>query len=192
MTTQDNSIAGSGYGNVFIDSLIWGCAWSGTSISYSFRSGYGSLYPLYPVIDSIFYGDGWYTSERDAFVSAFSSYSAVCNLTFTQSSDNNASANIGLWSVNDATMSNLSPGTAGVFFPPNGTFSQSPGGFNYEATGWFDFSPGSYASFTIIHELGHALGLAHPHDGGGENDATLFPGVTSSSSLGTNNLNQGI
>jgi hypothetical protein len=30
----------------------------------------------------------------------------------------------------------------------------------------------------LLHELGHALGLAHPHDGGPAPDATLFPGVT--------------
>ena len=195
MATQNDSIAGSGYGNPYIDSLIGGCAWSGTSISYSFRSGNGSLYPLYPESYSAYYGSEWIQTEQDAFALAFSEYSAVCNLTFTQNSVNDPNANIGLWSVDDATMSELSsPGTLtlGIFFPPNGTFLQIPGGFNWEAPGWFNFSPGSYSLSTIIHELGHALGLAHPHDGGSETDKTLFPGVTSSSSLGTNNLNQGI
>ena len=36
------------------------------------------------------------------------------------------------------------------------------------------------------------MGLAHPHDGGGEADRTKFPGVSSPSSTGTNGLNQGI
>ena len=42
-----------------------------------------------------------------------------------------------------------------------------------------------------MHELGHGLGLAHPHDNGG--GSTIWPGVTGPfNSYGTNNLNQGI
>jgi hypothetical protein len=39
MATQDNSVPGSGYGNPYLDSLIWGCAWTGGPITYSFGSG---------------------------------------------------------------------------------------------------------------------------------------------------------
>ena len=41
---------------------------------------------------------------------------------------------------------------------------------------------------TMLHEVGHSLGLAHPHDGGGT-DATLFPGVTGKNDSGDNGLN---
>src|SRR5262249_24909978 len=52
---------------------------------------------------------------------------------------------------------------------------------------------GSFGFITIIHELGHGLGLAHPHDGGTE-DGQLFPGVTRDRGSDTGNfgLNQGI
>ena len=30
---------------------------------------------------------------------------------------------------------------------------------------WGDYAPGSYGYFTILHELGHALGLEHTHEG---------------------------
>jgi len=41
----------------------------------------------------------------------------------------------------------------------------------------------------ILHEIGHALGLKHPHNASTGN-TLLWPGVTSSSDLGTNSLNQ--
>ena len=46
--------------------------------------------------------------------------------------------------------------------------------------------PGSYYYLTFIHELGHAMGLAHPHNGGpfGYNgyESSLFPGVSEGAS----------
>lgn len=42
----------------------------------------------------------------------------------------------------------------------------------------------------ITHELGHALGLKHPFDGGAEGTADRFPGVTGQNDLGNNGLNQ--
>ena len=41
---------------------------------------------------------------------------------------------------------------------------------------WTDsLDPGGFGFITIIHELGHAMGLSHPHDGGGA--STNFPGI---------------
>jgi len=51
-----------------------------------------------------------------------------------------------------------------------------------------DFPVGSYDYITILHELGHVLGLAHPHDNGGT--SSIFPGVDSPWDMGTNNQNQ--
>lgn len=42
----------------------------------------------------------------------------------------------------------------------------------------------------ITHELGHALGLKHPFDGGAEGSPDRFPGVTNQGDLGNNGLNQ--
>ena len=81
--------------------------------------------------------------------------------------------------------------------PPGYAMSGGFGAFNYEGVGWDYRSPGTggleqggFGFVTIIHELGHGLGLAHPHDTGG--GSTVFPGVDFSSDLGDHGLNQGV
>ena len=187
MATQDTSVPGSGYGNTYIDSLVWGCAWTGGPVSYWFGSGF------VPAADSsldggAFTGGAWTEAEEDAFEVALAQYSAVCGLEFEEAVDA-ASADIVWWL---APQSEIGNGVLGMHEVPDESYPQIYGYFNEQHSTWADLSLGSYGYVTVIHELGHGLGLAHPHDGGGEDDATRFPGVTSSSSTGTWGLNQGI
>ncbi len=48
-------------------------------------------------------------------------------------------------------------------------------------------APGGYSFITFLHEIGHGLGLTHPHE-----DGNSFPGVDGSDDTGDNGLNQGI
>jgi serralysin len=102
-------------------------------------------------------------------------------------------------SVNQTTMVNVFGGSAttlGIADPP-GTYTNSGTGdyqswviSNHDLYSAGALGKGGYDYITWLHELGHALGLAHPHDNGG--GSTIYPGVVNSSDLGTDNLNQGI
>ncbi|MGF7146820.1 Ca2+-binding RTX toxin-like protein [Sphingomonas zeicaulis] len=65
-------------------------------------------------------------------------------------------------------------------------FNLLSGGFTLPAS----LQPGGYSYGVILHEFGHAHGLAHPHDEGGGSDIML--GVTGPDSLGVYDLNQGV
>ncbi|WP_421723747.1 M10 family metallopeptidase C-terminal domain-containing protein [Bauldia sp.] len=80
----------------------------------------------------------------------------------------------------------------GFMFPPGEGNKSGYGEFNKLGEGWKDgLGMGGFGFKTIIHEIGHGLGLAHPHDKGGK--STKFPGVTSEfGDFGKHKLNQGI
>jgi serralysin len=185
MATQTNSIPGTGYGNTYIDSLVWGCGWTGGPITYAFGSG------SVPAADSsigAFTGAAWTPAQEAAFQTALDQYASVCNLTFAAAATP-ADANIVWWL---APQSVMGAGTLGMHEVPDATVAPIYGYFNYQDSTWSNLQPGSIGFVTIIHELGHAMGLAHPHDGGDHADATIFPGVTGPWSIGTAGLNQGI
>jgi serralysin len=83
------------------------------------------------------------------------------------------------------------------FFPQDPAYGadQGVGVFNVLSGGWsFDqqqsLERGGYSFAVVLHEFGHAHGLAHPHDNGGGSDVML--GVGGADSLGIFDLNQGV
>jgi len=187
MADQDTSVPGSGYDNPYIDSLIWGGAgWSGGPILYFFGQG--------SAIDEFgdpFVGRAWRSFEIEAFERAIELYENVCNLDF-QAAPSQAAADIVWWAVDSAY---IGPSTLGVHEIPDGSHGDPIYGyFNQQHSTWAapTLEQGGFGFITIIHEMGHGLGLAHPHDGGSAFDATLFPGVDNSSDTGDFGLNQGI
>jgi Ca2+-binding RTX toxin-like protein len=81
------------------------------------------------------------------------------------------------------------------FYPqePDSGDLQGLGVFNLASGGFTDpdsLEPGGFSYAVILHEFGHAHGVAHPHDDGGGSEILL--GVSDSSSLGIYDLNQGV
>ncbi|MEZ5778693.1 MAG: M10 family metallopeptidase [Paracoccaceae bacterium] len=180
--------------NPWIDSLVWGGRWAdadgGTvTIGYSAAAGYNS---------GLFGGRSmaWDAADTRALNRALASWEAVANVDFVSTSAANADAQF--WKLTNAQTRNatgsstvlgfsevpLASGSGPLDFAVNGQHSTWRGA---------SLNPGGYGFVTLIHELGHLLGLAHPHDGGMAADATVFPGVTGPfDSYGLYDLNQGI
>ena len=178
-------------GNTYIDGILWGGNYWNTGpskqIDYSFWNfGTESFDDPYGDIATNAYT--WWAGEKAAMVQALDTWAAVADITFVDAGDNNEFATLGFYNVDNIDLG----GYLGMFNPP-GTNGMGIGYFNWEGEGW-DYingnQQGDYGFITMIHELGHGLGLAHPHDTGG--GSSIYPGVTSSSDPGDFGLNQGI
>lgn len=133
------------------------------------------------------YGQPWTAAEQTAFMAVFAAYSSVCNITFAEAP--RGEAEIVENKVTAAEMTAL----MGVQWSG---WHDEPG--DGERRGLFDstldywsssLGVGGKAHWLILHEIGHGIGLEHPHStwhGSG-----LFPGVTANAShdTGDNGLN---
>jgi serralysin len=190
MATIRNAVPGAGYGNVFVDSLIWGgTAWDTTAEPikvYFGQSGdfaaASARHGASEILTSAAQAQNWTAAEKNVFDYAAAVYGSVCGLRF-QLVDTVSAADIVWWktAIGDSTL--------GIHELPSG--DQIWGYFDPSTPSWSNMHFGGDGLNTVLHELGHGLGLAHPHDGGDEG-GTTFPGVTDGSSTGTHGLNQGI
>ena len=172
----------------YISGLLTGSKWgnydpdNGYSTDLHYYFGEGTLFDVY--------GYSWTAYESDIAINAMKAYSDVGNITFTPSPletgglDN---ANI-IWTLLDNTDAEDALGWA--YTPESGDYS------GITAMNWEVYEsqlsegilePGSYYYLTFTHELGHALGLKHPHDH--DDPYPVFPGVTAQDDGGDYELN---
>ncbi|HWT13086.1 MAG TPA: pre-peptidase C-terminal domain-containing protein [Allosphingosinicella sp.] len=137
---------------------------------------------------------GWTDYEIEQAMEALRSFSDYANLTFTQV-DTAEEATFKLVTV-------TSESYLGRMYPPNSSEHEGTGFFAINWPSWDRGTPtgqpitgaleqGADGWFTLIHEFGHGLGLAHPHDNGGNSE--IMAGVVSPfDSFGVFDLNQGV
>jgi Ca2+-binding RTX toxin-like protein len=163
-----------------LDSIDLGFAVPTTNISVYFAT-------FQETFDGVVAIRSWNQSEIAAAMSAMATFSAVTNLTFTQAASAAGATFI-------LSLSNLPGNVLGQFSTISGT---GYGVFDTHPSFWSPemLQPGGLAYSTILHEIGHGLGLAHPHDNGGvdpDDSSEIMQGVFFEfNSYGTFGFNQG-
>lgn len=131
---------------------------------------------------------GWQQFQIDGVMSALAQYTPITGIKYEITND-----------VSEATfrlITVISQDFGAYFYPQDPAFGtqQGIGAFNLISGGFTlpeSLQPGGFSYAVILHEFGHAHGLAHPHDDGGGSETLL--GVTDSTgSLGLFDLNQGV
>jgi serralysin len=151
-------------GNAYLDGILFGTKWAVNSFTFSFPMS-GSYYES-P------YGSGEPTNGFEALTStqqavtrtALAMYAAVANLSFSEVSETSTQHADLRFAKSDV------PSTAWAYYPytgPEGGDSWFNNSKNYYDSPY----KGNYANSTFLHEIGHALGLKHPHEASGSFNA---------------------
>ncbi len=177
MTSSANLVSGPTSTNVYVSALTGDTVFrSGYEISYGFEN------------ETLWNSFGAITS----FNNATASWAAVANITFREISNySSAQRSTTTWVESLISLTGNDAATLGQHSLPGTDNLQ--GEFNYTHPSWTSSSlvRGGYGHLTLLHEIGHGLGLEHPHPETGS-VGTKFPGVTSSEDVGTFGLNQGV
>ena len=168
-----------------LDSIDWGGPANKVDNSDTLLIYFATAGQTYDGVTDI---GGWTAYLQQQALEAFQTYSQFTNLTFAITT-NSAIADFHL--VTTTSTEYL------AYFNPPGETNAGVGVFATNGTGWDStgasgsMEPGGYGWITFIHEFGHGLGMAHPHDNGGGSE--IMPGVTGPfGSYGIFDLNQGV
>ncbi len=170
-----------------IDTITWGEALPDSTITvYFVPQGQSRTVD----VGESYTAEAFNAYEKAQFQKAFDLIESVIDVQFQIVTSASAGANADFQLVMDT---NEIGDFLGVFNPP-GEPNAGVGVFNgaaWDRTQGGDLEVGGFGFVTIMHELLHGMGLAHPHDDGGT--STIMAGVTREfDDFGDNNLNQGV
>ena len=179
-TESVNSVNNTG--KFFVDGLLWGDKWTSGPVTYQFDSGFYRFNFSGNVVD----GDGfdWFNVERLAVKRALAAWSSVANIQFQESSADSTDIAFYVDDLFGALGLSDTPSSPGPGQENNTTV------FGVNDPSWTNagLAKGGFAYQTILHEVGHAIGMAHPHDDGG--GSIIYPGVDGPFDSGAYGMNQ--
>ena len=158
-------------GNAATDALLAGMRWpdaGGTvTIAYSFATGQSSWTADYGNDEPGFWAGDFSDAEKGVIRKALASWADVAGISFVEVQD--AGTDAGEIRFGRSTL----PSTAWAYLPGDAAepgdvwlgSTRFPQLASQEIVDWA-YAPGTWRYFTLVHEIGHALGLVHPHEGG--------------------------
>jgi Ca2+-binding RTX toxin-like protein len=168
-----------------LDAIDWGGPLNAVDNSDTLLIYFATAGQTYDGVTDI---GGWTPYMQAQALAAFQTYSQFADLTFAITTDTNLA---------DFHLVTTTSTQFLAYFNPPGETNAGVGVFATNGTGWDStgaagsMEPGGYGWITLIHEFGHGLGMAHPHDNGGGSD--VMPGVTGPfGSYGIFDMNQGV
>lgn len=149
--------------------------------------------PTNPGLTENIVASGWDEWEQEALEVAFDQFESVADIVYIEV-DNRNEADFTLITYSGTP----GPGVSllGRMSPPDEQ-NEGQAEFNAGDERWNEegLARGGFTFVTLIHELGHGHGLAHPHDSGGRSgvlSGVETEGAVADYTLGDFNLNQGV
>lgn len=136
--------------------------------------------PADPGLTTTIVAQGMAAWEINAFMTAFELYEQVADLEFVVV-DNRAEADFKIITYEGTP--GVGASLLGRMSPPD-TDNEGQAEFNSGDVRWTEegLQPGGFYFPTLLHELGHGLGMAHPHDNGGH--SSIMRGAGSETTVG--------
>jgi serralysin len=160
--------------NALLSTYQWGTQnGKGSAVTYSLPGGTAWWVSNYSSNNEPATWSGLDSTQQQSFRQALSAWAAVANISFTEVADNQTSTGNIRVAFSDVVAQS---GADGWAYNPG---SLAANGDVWLSKSLLDFSPGSPGYQTLLHELGHALGLKHPFESAFGN-ATVLPATEDS------------